>query len=211
MRRILCFASALVWALTAFAQTGIEIVNRMNETLKAHDSEGVSMFIDVKIPIVGVISTRTMHVGNKTRMEFEVSDNKIIVFMEDTTQWIYLPQKNEVAITSSAEMSINNPAAESGMYIGMFDDVSDGYDISIKSENLVKWELLCKKKRNNPDKDAPKNITLVVRKETYIPISLSTKMMGVTCTMRDFTFGITEKDVTFNEADYPGVTIVDNR
>ena len=211
MKKTLCFVCTLVWALAAFAQTGIEIVNRMNETLKDHDSEGVSMYIDIKIPIVGVVSTRTMHLGDKTRMEFEVSDNKVIVFMEDTIQWIYLPQKNEVAITSSAQMNISNPAADSGMDIGMFDDISEGYDISIKSENLVKWELICKKKRSNPDKDAPKNISLVVRKDSYNPISLSTKMMGVTCTMRDFTFGITEKDVTFNEADYPGVTISDQR
>ena len=97
------------------------------------------------------------------------------------------------------------------MDIGLFDDVADGYDISIKSENLVKWELACKKKRSNPDKDAPKNITIEVRKETYHPLSFSSKMMGLTFTMRDFTFGVTEDQVTFNPDNYPGIKITDKR
>ena len=210
MKKILLFVCALVWAISSFAQTGLEILNRMNERINSHDADGVSMFIDVKIPVLGTVTTKTMHLGNNTRMEIEVSGEKIITFLEDTIQWVYIPAANEASILGSSQKS-NNPAADSGMDIGLFNDVADGYDISIKSENLVKWELACKKKRSNPDKDAPKNITIEVRKETYHPLSFSSKMMGLTFTMRDFTFGVTEDQVTFNPDNYPGITITDKR
>ena len=211
MKRFLCFASALVWALASFAQTGLEIVNRMNELINSHESDGISMFIDVKIPVLGSVSTKTLHAGDKTRMELEISGKKIITFVEDTVQWVYIPENNEVLMTNVGDKTNSNPAADSGLDVGMFDDVAEGYDISIKNENLVKWELACKKKKSNPDKDAPKNITIEVRKETYHPLSFSTKMMGMSFTMRDFVFGITEDDVTFIPDNYPGITIVDKR
>ena len=52
---------------------------------------------------------------------------------------------------------------------------------------------------------------LVIAKGTYQPVSLSTKLKGVTVTLRNLYFKVTEKEVTFNPADYPGVTIVDER
>lgn len=52
---------------------------------------------------------------------------------------------------------------------------------------------------------------LVVAKGTYYPVSLCTKMMGVTMTLRDVTFGVSDEQVTFNPADYPGVTVKDER
>ena len=179
--------------------------------INSHDSDGVSMYIDVKIPVVGAVSTKTMHAGDKTRMEFELKGKKIITFIEDTIQWVYSPDDNEVAMTNIADKRDINPAADSGMDISMFCDVAQGYDITIKSQNLVKWELSCKKKRTNPDKDAPKNITIEVRKESYKPLSFSTKMMGCNFTMRDFTFGVTQDQVSFNPDNYPGIKITDTR
>ena len=45
----------------------------------------------------------------------------------------------------------------------------------------------------------------------YYPVSLSAKISGITMTMRDISFGVTEKQVTFNAADFPGIAIVDKR
>jgi hypothetical protein len=36
-------------------------------------------------------------------------------------------------------------------------------------------------------------------------------MSGMTLTMHDFVFGVNERQVTFNAADYPSATIVDKR
>ena len=209
MKRILCSVIAIVCITVTFAQTGLEIVNRMNEMIESHDSDGISMYIDVKIPIIGSVSTKTMHAADKTCFDFVVKENRFITFIEDTVQWIYYPEKNEVLRTTSDDKSVSNPAADAGMDMGMFGNVAEGYDITIKSENLVKWVLACKKKRQNPDKDAPKNITIEVRKDSYMPLVFSTKMMGIDFIMRDFVFGVTEDQVTFNLDNYPGVKIIE--
>ena len=209
MKRILCFAIAFVCVTLTFAQTGLEIVNNMNRMMSDRKSEGLCVTIDVKIPIVGTVVTRTYSNGSKTRLEIESSKINLITFMEDSTQWSYNAENNVVIITN---LKIGgSPSETQGMDVSMFDDITEGYDISVKSQNAVKWELVCKKKRSNKDDDAPKTINLEVRKGTFEPISMSTKMMGINCTMHDFKFGISEKEVTFNEADFPGVTIVDNR
>ena len=56
-----------------------------------------------------------------------------------------------------------------------------------------------------------KRMDLVVAKETYWPVSLSTSVTAASVTMRDISFGITEEQVTFNPKEFPQATIVDNR
>ena len=51
----------------------------------------------------------------------------------------------------------------------------------------------------------------MVEKRTYNPLSLTTKMKGVTLTMRDLSFNVTEKQVTFDQKNYPDAKIVDKR
>ncbi len=209
MKRILCFAIAFVCVTLTFAQTGLEIVNNMNRMMSDRKSEGLCVTIDVKIPIVGTVVTRTYSNGSKTRLEIESSKINLITFMEDSTQWSYNAENNVVIITN---LKIGgSPSETQGMDVSMFDDITEGYDISVKSQNAVKWELVCKKKRSNKDDDAPKTINLEVRKGTFEPISMSTKMMGINCTMHHFIFGVTENKVTFNPDDFPGVNIVDQR
>jgi len=209
MKKILCLVFALAWAVATFAQTGLEIVNNMNRMMSERKSEGLCVTIDVKIPIVGTVVTRTYSNGKKTRLEIESSKINLTTFMEDSTQWSYNAENNVVIITN---LKIGgSPSETQGMDVSMFDDITEGYDISVKSQNAVKWELVCKKKRSNKDDDAPKTINLEVRKGTFEPISMSTKMMGINCTMHHFIFGVTENKVTFNPDDFPGVNIVDQR
>ena len=93
----------------------------------------------------------------------------------------------------------------------MRDSVTEGYDVFLKKETDQAWYLQCKKNKSNTNKDDPKTMDLVIAKGTYHPISLSARVSGITVTMRDLGFNVTEKEVTFNKADYPGVTIVDKR
>lgn len=210
MKKTLCLLCALAWAMTAFAQTGLEIVNRMNQRITDRKSEGIGMSVDVKIPILGTVTTKTYSLGNKRRLEIESSKINVITFIEDTLQWSYVPGSKEVALTN-IRLGGGGVSDNHGMDVGMFDDIPEGYDITIKSQNSVKWELLCKKKKSNKDDDYPKNITLEVRKDTYEPISMNTKMMGINCSMHHFIFGVSESKVTFNPDDYPGVKINDQR
>ena len=202
---------ALVWAMAAFSQTAAEIIDRMNERINSRSGDGISLVVDVKIPVLGAVATKTAVLGEKRRLDVKMKEHNVITFSEKDTIWIYTEETNSIIISNDSVMAQAKSSNQGGMDVDMFGDLTEGYDITIKSQNLVKWELACKRKRSNKDDDAPKNITLEVRKETYEPISMSTKMMGINCTMHDFKFGISEKEVTFNEADFPGVTIVDNR
>ena len=51
----------------------------------------------------------------------------------------------------------------------------------------------------------------MIEKDTYHPISLSTKMSGVFITLHDISFGVSDERVTFNPEDYPTATIIDKR
>ena len=210
MKRILCFAFALVCTTAICAQTGLEIMNRMNQRLLDRKSEGIGVSVDVKIPILGTVTTKTYSLGKKRRLEVESSKINTITFIDDTLQWTYIPGSTEVALTNIST-GRDNGSNGPGMDTGMFDDIPEGYDITIKSENSVKWELLCKKKKSNKDDDYPKNITIEVRKGTYEPISMNTKMMGINCSMHHFIYGVSENMVTFNPNNYPGVKISDQR
>ena len=202
---------ALVWAMAAFSQTGAEIIDRMNERINSRAGDGISLIVDVKVPVLGAIATKTAVLGEKRRLDVKMKEHNVITFSEKDTIWIYTEETNSIIISNDSVMAQSKSSNQGGMNVDIFGDLTEGYDITIKSQNLVKWELACKRKKSNKDDDSPKNMTLEVRKETYEPISMSTKMMGINCTMHDFKFGISEKEVTFNEADFPGVTIVDNR
>ena len=207
MKKMFTFIAALVVAAAAFAQTAEEIVSRMEQELDKHENDGVCMITDIKVPVVGTISTKSYTLGDKMRIVTNSMGMEVIVWMDNENEWTYNSKKNEVEI-KKAKPKTN---AESEGDMEMFDGLSEGYDISIDKETGKTWELLCKKSKSNKEKDAPKKITIIVSKASYLPLSLSTKMSGMTLTMHDFVFGVNERQVTFNAADYPSATIVDKR
>ena len=93
----------------------------------------------------------------------------------------------------------------------MFSNVTEGYDVKIDKETPTEWHLRCKRSKSNPDKDAPKRMDLVVEKDTYWPVSLTASLKGVTMTMREISYGVTEEQVTFDPKAYPNATVVDKR
>ena len=208
MKRLLCFAIAFLSATVTFAQTGLEIVTRMNQRMSDRQSEGMCMSADVKIPVMGTVTTKTYAYGNKRRMDVESSKINTITFIDDTLQWTYVKGSSEVVLTN---LNIGKRSDNPGTDTGMFDDIPDAYDITIKSQNAVKWELHCKRKKNIDDDDYPKHLTLEVRKETFEPISMNFKVMGISMSMHHIIFGIPESKVTFNPDDFPGVTVIDQR
>ena len=207
MKRFIIALCALAAAFTAFAQTPEEIVSRMEKIMEGHDNDGLIMTVDLKIPIIGTMTTRTWTLGDKDRIEAEMMGVKLITWSDGKTDWTYDSKKNVVEIKHADEKSSSNESGDASM----FDGIVEGYDISIKKEDAKAWYLLCKKSKSNKDKDAPKSMDLVVEKGTFYPVSLTTKVEGMTLVMRDLAFGVTEKDVTFNIADYPGATIDDKR
>lgn len=210
MKRFLCILAAMATAVAALAQTPEEIVSRMDEAMsKFNANDGVSMAIDIKMPIIGTMSSKNWSRGGKSRMESEVGGVKAIVWDDGVTQWRYNGQKNEIEIENSKVKA--NESSEPKGDIGLFDGICDGYDLTIEKETDKAWFIKCKKSKSNKDKDSPKKMSLVVAKADYFPISLSMSASGVDFTMRDIAFGVSEKEVTFNQADYPDATIIDKR
>ena len=195
-----------LWPVAAWAQTPQEIVDRMEAELNKHDdSEGVLMTIDVKVPIVGTMTSRCYTLGDKTRMEAKMAGVSVTTWTDGVTEWTYTDKTNKVTIKKADASS--EPEGD----MDLFDNITDGYDVSIRKEDAKTWYLLCKKSKANKDKDAPKTLEIAVRKSDYYPQSLTTSMSGFKITMRDISFGVSEKQVTFNIKDYPGATVEDKR
>ena len=207
MKRILTICIAIAASVLAFAQTPEEILAKMEAALDQHENDGVSMVVDVKIPILGTMSTKTYALGEKFRVEAQAMGIGITTWSDEKNEWTYNSKTNEVEIK---RLDPDKKSSEEGD-LEMFENLTDGYDVALDKETDKAWYLHCKKSKSNTDKDAPKTMDVVVAKGTYLPLSLSAKMSGVSMTMHDFSFGVTEQQVTFDPKDYPGVKIIDKR
>lgn len=199
---LLCF---IAMAGIMVAQTPQEIISRMEAEMDKHEKDGLIMTLDAKVPIIGTMTTKTYTLGTKARIEATVMGVDVVTWSDENTLWTYNSKKNEVEISIQGESSESEGDAE------MFNGITDGYDVTIDKETATTWNILCKKSKSNKDKDAPKKMELVVAKSTYMPVSLKTKVSGIGITMRNISYGVTERQVTFNAKDYPGVTIIDKR
>ena len=208
MKRLLAIISFIALATTAMAQTAEEIVSRMNAEISKHnESEGFAITMDMKIILVGTISSRSYVLGDKMRLEANKDGKDFVTWSDGKTEWSYDSETNEIEIKNAKPKEKSDKDSNTKM----FKDVTEGYDVRIDKETATEWHIRCKRSKSNPDKDAPKRMDLVVAKGTYWPVSLTTSVTAASVTMRDISFGVTESQVTFNEKDYPGVKIVDKR
>ena len=208
MKRLFALLSACMLAVAAYAQTAEEIMAKMEEVMnQVGEDSGLRMTMDVKIPILGTMSSKAWSLGDKMRMEAEMLGKKIITWQDGQTEWTYDSDGNTITIENQDQTK----KSEEKENMEMFQNATEGYDVSIGKETATSWTIKCKKSRTNTNKDDPKNMEIVVAKGTYYPVSLSAKVNMITVTMRDLYFNVTEKDVTFNKADYPGATIIDKR
>ena len=208
MKTLLSVIFFVAMAAVAVAQTPQEIVSRMEAEMDKHDeSEGIAMTMDIKIIIVGTISSRSYVLGDKMRVEASRDGNQFITWSDGKTDWNYDSGKNEIEITNAKPREKSETEGDTKL----FDGITDGYDVKIDKETATEWHIRCKRLKSNPDKDAPKKMDLVISKGTYWPVSLSTSVTGASVTMRNISFGATEKQVTFDAKDYPNAKIIDKR
>jgi outer membrane lipoprotein-sorting protein len=209
MKKILCILVTLVLSsVSVFAQTPEEIIAQMDQVMERHEAkDGFAMVMEMKIHILGSFASAVKSWGDKMRMEIDVKGEQMITYIDGDTEWDYNVKEKVIKIKKH-DVTKKSKEEEN---MKMFQSATEGYDVSISKETDKAWFLRCKKNRSNTNKDDPKNMDLVIAKGTYMPISLSAKVSGITITMRDLDFNVTEKDVTFNQADYPGVKVVDER
>lgn len=208
MKKLLSIIAFIAFAGVAIAQTPEEIISRMEAEMAKHDEkEGLAMTMDMKIPILGTFSSRTYTLGDKYRIEVSEDGKQTISWSDGKTDWTYSSEKNEIEIKKHEVKEKTETEGDAKMFSG----ITDGYDVKLDKETSDSWQFLCKRSKSNPDKDAPKKMTLIVAKGTYMPISLNAKVSAITITMRDLSYGVTEEQVTFNPKNYPTATIVDKR
>lgn len=208
MKKLLSIIAFIAFAGVAIAQTPEEIISRMEAEMAKHDEkEGLAMTMDMKIPILGTFSSRTYTLGDKYRIEVSEDGKQTISWSDGKTDWTYSSEKNEIEIKKHEVKEKTETEGDAKLFSG----ITDGYDVKLDKETSDSWQFLCKRSKSNPDKDAPKIMTLIVAKGTYMPISLSAKVSAITITMRDLSYGVTEEQVTFNPKNYPTATIVDKR
>lgn len=208
MKKFLSLFAALVCATAALAQTPQQIINRMNETMKGLEPIGIAMEVEVHIPVIGTVISRVWSLHGKQKTVTTIGKKQQLEWIDGRTSWSYDVKSNTVSITEKDSPEDNT---EANNRLGMFEDLTQGYDFSIKDENAEFWIFTCTRSKSNPDKDAPKKMELVVRKSDYHPIRLDYRMSLIRLSMRDFRFGLTDKDVTFDPAECPGATIKDYR
>ena len=209
MKKILYILVTLVLSsVSVFAQTPEEIIAQMDQVMEKYEAkDGFAMVMEMKIPILGTFASAVKSWGDKMRMEMDVKGEQMITYIDGDTEWDYNVKEKVIKI-KKRDVTKKSKEEEN---MKMFQSATEGYDVSISKETDKAWFLRCKKNRSNTNKDDPKNMDLVIAKGTYMPISLSAKVSGITITMRDLDFNVTEKDVTFNQANYPGVKVVDER
>ena len=208
MKRFFALLTALTLAVAAYAQTAEEIVAKMDAAMEQVSAEnGFRMTMDIKIPILGTMSSDAWSLGDKMRLEAQMMGKKLVTWQDGQTEWTYDAGENTITIENQDKTKKSDEKEN----MKMFQSATEGYDVSIAKETSSAWTIKCKKNRFNTNKDDPKNMELVIAKGTYYPMSLSAKVDLVTVTMRNLKFNVTEQEVTFNKADYPGATIIDKR
>lgn len=207
MKKFFLIVAALAaFASLGYAQTADEIVERMDKELKKGESVGTAVTFDIHIPIIGQVSSRIRTLGNRSRADIDAKGEKGIIWVVKDTSWSYSPKDNEIVIELGKK---DNGSSQQGNE--MLSGITEGYNVSIVKETADSWQLRCDKAKGNKDKDDPAKMDLVVAKKTWLPVSLKAKYKGVTVTLRDFSLGVSRKEVTFNPSDYKGVRITDKR
>ena len=208
MKKVLFSLFAMLLAASALlAQTQEEILAKMNQECDRFETEGFSVVMDMKLPILGTFSTQMYTLGDKFKGVVKAKGETSIMWSDGITDWDYDVSKNELTITN-AKPSEDTEADDN---VKVLKNVTEGYDVKLKKETADAWYFVCTKSKDNTNKDDPKKMDLVVSKATYLPISTTIKEKGVTVTMRDFAVGVTEEQVTFDPAKYANAKIIDKR
>ena len=206
MKRLFFIIVALAaFATVTYSQTADEIIARMEQELKKGESQGTAITLDIHIPLLGEVSSRIRTLGDFSRADMDAKGEKGIIWVVKDTTWTYSSKDNEIVI----ETGKKNDSSQDGNE--MLKGITDGYDVTIVEETADTWQLRCSKSKSNKEKDDPGKMDLVVSKKNYLPVSLTAKVKGITMTLRNFSIGVSKKDVTFNPSEFKGAKITDKR
>ena len=213
MKKIaLLFSAVVLFVLSASAQdlltqTPEEILRKMSQAMDRGETEGLAVTMEMKIPILGTFRSRLYTRGNKTRMEMKAMGRDVCMWSDEETTWMYDSMSNEVVITKDRTRGDHDSADN----LELMDKLEEGYDAKLQKETPEAWYLRCTKRKDNPDKDAPKRMDVAVYKDSYLVMEMSASVKGITVVMKEFSLDVSEEDVTFDMARYPDAGVTDER
>ena len=189
------------------AQTPEEILAEANRVLeRGRVEEGLSLTMEMKVPILGRVEMRQYSKGQKSRMVARNRGKESTVWTDGKTMWVYDASENEIVI-----IDVEDAGQQGNDKMKLMDGLSKGYDPTLESETEEAWFLRCIRRKDNHDKNAPKRIDLSVCKGSYLIREVSISVMGLKVVMKDFALGVDEKDVTFDPLQFPEAEVIDNR
>ena len=103
---VVALVALLLGPVGMAAQTPEEIVNKMSAQMDRGDAEGLVLDFNMKIPVVGTVTSHNKVLGKKMRMEVTAKDKKSIIWTDETTRRTYDKQTNILTIEA------NTPAAD---------------------------------------------------------------------------------------------------
>lgn len=204
----MALAVMLAGTASLSAQAPEEIIRKMDEQMERGTTEGIVFDLVMKLPIVGTITSHNMSLGDKMKIEVSEKDKHVMTWSDGKTDWVYDMKANTITIKNAT--SKENQATDDSD-LNAFKGLAEGYDLTVNKETDEAWYITCKKKKSNKDKDDPKTVDLAIAKGTYYPIYIRTKKSVFTISFENVSVGVTEAQVTFNQADYPDATITDKR
>ena len=81
MKRIFAVLTACLLAVAAYAQTAEEIIAKMEEVMgQVGEENGFRMTMDIKIPILGTMSSDAWSLGDKMRLEAQMMGKKLVTW-----------------------------------------------------------------------------------------------------------------------------------
>ena len=86
MKKIIALFIAFAGAIAAFAQTPDEIVARMSAEMDKHEHDGLAMTVDIRLPILGTMSTETYSLGKKIRLTADMAGVKVVTWSDGQTK-----------------------------------------------------------------------------------------------------------------------------
>ena len=138
MKRFFALLTACVLTVAAYAQTAEEIVARMDAAMEQVSAEnGFRMTMDLKIPILGTMSSDAWSLGDKMRLEANMMGKKLVTWQDGQTEWTYDSSENTITI----EHQDKTKKSDEKENMKMFQSATEGYDVSIAKETAESWTI----------------------------------------------------------------------
>lgn len=99
-KHLLTLAAALM-ALTVWAQSPEDTLEKMSKAMEEKENDGMTMTIEMKIPILGTMHTRVYSLGDKSQAETKMMGREMVIWDDVGLLYTHDVKENELSIEKS--------------------------------------------------------------------------------------------------------------